>query len=417
MNEHSFDMEVFKALGEALAIGMLVGIERYKGRRSGERESAGVRTFAIFAVMGAVSALVDEVPLTLVTFAALAALLWQGYNRGEGAGMTTELAALLVFWLGYLVRDFELQVISTGIVMTVLLAAKRGLHDFARESVSETEFYDTLKFLVVVFVIFPLLPDRSMGPYEFFNPTQVWTMVVLVSTISYVGYLATRILGHSRGLGVSGIVGGLVSTTAVTMSLATRARGAPTHARICGVVAVSANAVQFPRLLALAWFVDETLGRFLALPLLGMAITGMAGAWVLSKSVRAEEPGVDMPMENPFSLTPALKFGLFFVVIFLFVKLAGAWMGAEGVYIASAVAGLGDASAITLSMADMVKEGAIPIPAAGIAVFIAITMNALVKWVMSLWYGTKELAFWMGGGFVTMLAVGYGLGYVCYQTW
>ncbi len=193
-------MDVFKALGEALAIGMLVGIERYKGRRSGERESAGVRTFAIFGVLGAVSALVDEVPLTLVTFAALAALLWQGYNRGEGAGMTTELAALLVFWLGYLVRDFELQAISTGIVMTVLLAAKRGLHDFARESVSETEFYDTLKFLVVVFVIFPLLPDRSMGPYEFFNPTQVWTMVVLVSTISYVGYLAMRILGHSRGL-------------------------------------------------------------------------------------------------------------------------------------------------------------------------------------------------------------------------
>ena len=377
-----------------------------------------MRTFAIFAVMGAVSALVDEVPLTLVTFAALTVLLWQGYHKAEeNVGLTTELAALLVFWLGYLVRDFELPAISTGIVMTVLLAAKQGLHDFAKESVSETEFYDTLKFLVVVFVIFPLLPDRSMGPYGFFNPTQVWMLVILVSTINYVGYLLMRILGSSRGLGVSGLVGGLVSTTAVTMSLATRARAAPDHTRICGVVAVTANAVQFPRLLALAWFVDGSLGKFLALPLLGMGIVGMAGAWLLAKSVRANEPEVEMPLENPYSLTPALKFSLFFVAIFLFVKVAGTWLGKEGIYIASAVAGLGDASAITLSLAEMVKGEAVSIPAAALAIMIAVTMNAGVKWVLSLWYGTKGLAFWMGSGFATMLAVGYALTYLSYQEW
>ena len=418
LDPYSMDIEVFRTLGEALAIGMLVGIERYKARRPGEQRSAGVRTFAIFAVMGAVSSLIDEVPLTLVTFAALTALLWQGYQKAEeSVGLTTEFAALLVFWLGYLVRDFELPAVSMGIVMTVLLAAKRGLHDFARESVSEAEFYDSLKFLVVVFVIFPLLPDRDMGPLGFFNPTRVWMMVILVSTISYAGYLLRRILGSGRGLGVSGIVGGLVSTTAVTMSLAVRAREIPAHARICGAVGVAANAVQFPRLLVLAWFVNGALGKYLALPLLGMGFVGMAGAWLLSKSVRAQEPEIDTPLENPYSLTPALKFGLFFIGISLLVKIAAVWLGNEGIYVASAVAGLGDASAITLSAAEMVNAEAVSTASAAVAIFIAVTTNAVVKSALALWYGTKELALWLSGGFITMLVTGYVLAYLSYRVW
>ncbi len=408
-----FSLAIFKALAEALAIGMLVGIERYKARRPGEKGSAGIRTFAICSVLGALAALVGEVALSLVTFTALALLLWQGYQRsGEGVGITTELAALLVFWLGYLVHDYELPAISTGIVMTVLLASKRGLHEFAKESVSETEFYDTLKFLVVVFVIYPLLPDRGMGPYGFFNPTHVWMLVILVSTISYAGYLAIRVLGSRRGLGVSGLVGGLVSTTAVTMSLAARATSSPVHSRICGVVGVAANAIQFPRLLALAWFVDPSLGEFLAAPLLAMGSLGIVGSWVLSKSVSSGEPEVDLPLVNPFSLTPALKFGALFVGIFLFVKVASVWLGNEGIYLASAIAGLGDASAITLSMAKLVNTEAISTQAAAMAILIAVTMNAVVKWCLAFWYGTREFALWLGGGLVTMLTTGYGLFYL-----
>lgn len=170
-------------------------------------------------MLGGICALLNQVPLTAVTLGALAAFLWQGYRRASRMhmGVTTEFAVILVFWLGYLVREYELVAVSTGIVLTILLALKRQLHDFVAQPLTEREFYDTLKFLVVVSIVFPLLPNRGMGPWDFFNPTEVWLLVILVSSISYGGYLAIRLLGSRRGLGVLGLVGGVVSTTAVTM--------------------------------------------------------------------------------------------------------------------------------------------------------------------------------------------------------
>jgi uncharacterized membrane protein (DUF4010 family) len=346
----ALDIAVFRPVAEALAIGMLVGVERYRDRGPEGEGVAGVRTFALLGLLGGICGLLVQPLFTLVTFAALAALLWAGFQRRppQYAGLTTEVAALLVFWLGYLLHSYEVLAISTGIVLTILLASKTALHEFVEKRVSEGEFYDTLKFLVVVFVVFPLLPDRDLGPFGFFNPTRVWLMVVLVSTVSYSAYILMRWLGSSRGLEVGALVGGLVSTTAVTMSLASRARRAPQFSRLCGVVGVMANAVQFPRLLLLIWVVDRNLGAFLAIPLAGMGAVGLAGAWALSRVRRpaAESPGVDLSLENPYSLTPALKFGTFFVGVFLVSKAATAWLGERGIYLASALAGTGDRKSV-----------------------------------------------------------------------
>lgn len=405
------DAEVFRAFGEALAIGMLVGIERYRDRESGDRRSAGVRTFTITALAGAASALVAEPALTAATFAAVAGLLAVGYwrNSAHRLGLTTEFAAILVFWLGYLVRDYELPAVSAGIVLTIVLALKRELHSFVLESLSEREFYDTLKFLAVVFVVYPVLPDRDLGPWGFFNPTRVWALVMLVSALSYCGYLTMRLLGARRGLQWSSIVGGVVSTTAVTMSLAQRARMSPAHGRVCGVLAVMANAVQFPRLLALAWVVNAQLARHLAPPLLAMGAVGLLGAWLLGRRTARAAPELELGLANPFSLRPALRFGLFFVFIFFLTEAGNAWLGERGIYMASLLAGMGDASAITLSAAALARDGALSARGAGIAVFLAVTTNAVAKWVLVLANGTRQVAFWLGGGLATMLAVGYAL--------
>jgi len=321
-----------------------------------------------------------------------------------------------VFWLGYLVHTYEFLTISTAIVLAILLAAKPVLHNFIRETVSETEFYDTLKFLAVVFVALPLLPNREVGPFGFLNPTHIWLLVVLVSTISYSGYILMRWLGNERGLEISSLASGLVSTTAVTLSLAERTHRTPSSSRLCGAVGVMANAVQFPRLLLLVWVVDRNVGFFLTLPLTVMGVVGLLGSWVLTQGARAdrEKPEMDLVLQNPYSLISALKFGAFFVGILLLVKISALWQGTHGIYLASALAGIGDASAISLSVAKLFSKGELSLSATAVAILIAVTVNAFVKWILALVNGTREFAFWLGGGLISMLATGLVLVYLCH---
>ena len=410
MPDMPIDYQTAKAFGSALAIGLLIGVERYKSRGPDDRKSTGARTFTVISLLGAVCRLLDHQGFTLATFAALAALLGLGYYREsvESLGSTTELTALLTFWLGYLARDHQILAVSSAVVLVILLASKRALHGFVKVEVSDLEFFDTLKFLAVVFVVFPLLPDRAIGPYGFFNPAQAWMLVILVSTISYSGYVLIRLLGGQRGLAVNALVGGVVSTTAVTMSLATRARQAPELARLCGVTGVLANAVQFPRLLVLIWAVDRGLAGTMAVPLLGMFVAGLIGAWFLGRWHRepAQHPALAPALENPYSFWPACKFALLFLGVFLLAKAATVWLGEQGIYLASALAGLVDASAISMSVADMAHAGSLQPQPAAIAILIAVTANAAVKWILAATNGTRDLAFWLGGGFLTMLGTG-----------
>jgi uncharacterized membrane protein (DUF4010 family) len=402
------NLEVLKILGEALAIGLLVGIERYRDREPGEKKSAGVRTFAIFCLLGAVCGILATPVFTAVTFGAVAALVLVGYSRSPSVslGFTTELAALLVFWLGYLLNTYETAAISLGIVLTIFLASKQLLHSFVKEQISAAEFEATLKFLAVVLVIYPILPDRGMGPYEFFNPRQVWGLVILVSTISYGGYFLIRWLGDRRGLMLGSLAGGIVSTTAVTMTLADRARAAPETSRLMGAVAVLANAAQGPRLLFLLWVVNRELAQFLAVPLIAMAFVGLVGSWILTRTP-GKKSDVDVPHQNPYSFGVALKFGLYFVAILLLVEVASRWLGDKGTLIASGIAGTASTSAVALSVSELAQQGSLtPLIASG-SILVAIATNTFSKWVLAWINGTRQMAFWLGGGLLTMLAAAF----------
>ena len=405
------DASVVLPVAEALAIGLLIGVERYKDRKPGEQKTAGVRTFAIICLLGAICSLLANPGFTLLTFGGVMVLLALGYFRrsANSYGLTTEVAGMLTFWLGYMTRDYEALAIGLGVLATILLAHKERLHEFAEHHISELEFYDTLKFLAVVFVIYPVLPDRPIGPFEFVNPSHLWLLVILVSSISYFGYVLVRVAGEDRGTTLGALLGGLVSTTAVTLSLADRSARFPGQSRRFGLAGVMANAVQFPRLLALVWIVSPALARHLALPLLAMGAVGMSGAWLLERSHRAVSPGAnDLPLQNPYSLRAALKLGLFFAAVFLISRGGQALYGTGGILGAAAIAGLGDASAISLSLAGLTAEHSFSLHLAATGVLIAVTANALLKTGFSLVKGGREYAFWIGGGLATMLAVGWG---------
>lgn len=401
------NLEVLRVLGEALAVGLLVGIERYKDRDPGEKKTAGVRTFAIFSLLGAVCGLIDQTPLTLVTFAAVAGLLLTGYYRREeeSLGLTTEIAALLVFWIGYLLRTHETPAISLGIVLTIFLTSKRALHDFVRSQVSAAEWYATLKFLAVVLVIYPILPDRQLGPLGFFNPREFWGLVILVSTISYCGYFLARWLGREQGIKLSGLVGGLVSTTAVTMSLSAAARDEPEASRLYGAAAVLASTVQPVRLLVLTWIVNHDLGLLMTPALAGMSVVGLGGAWYLSGALRSD-PSMELPLRNPYSITSAMKFGFLFLGILFLVNLANRSFGHLGALVAAAVAGIGSSSAAALTLSGLVAGGLLDPSHAAIAILAAIATNALTKWLIAWVNGTPRMAVWLGLGLLSLLVTG-----------
>ena len=409
MHRLPLDLTQARLVAEALAIGLLVGIERYKAREPGEKRSAGVRTFTTFSLLGGVCGLVEQLSVSLVSFAALALLVAIGYYRESehSPGLTTEAAALVVFWLGYLVHSHEILAISTAIVLTMMLASKETLHGFIRDSISERELFDTLKFLAVVMVVYPLLPDRAIGPFGFFNPARTWLLVILVSTIGYAGYFLVRVFGHKRGLLISVLLGGVVSTMATTMSLASQARRSPQSARLLGVAAVAANAVQFPRLLLLVAVIASTFAQQLASVLVPMTIVGLLGAALLSGRLEDRQPDVQLPLTNPYSLTPALKFTLFFVAILFLVRFAEDSLGDQGVLLASLLGGAASASAVSLSLAKLVQDGSLSVDTGMFALLICVSANATVKLFITLTQGARRLAFWLGGGLLTMLATGY----------
>lgn len=404
------DLEAARALGLALAIGVLVGAERYRVRAPGRQEPAGVRTFAVIAMLGGVCAVLGHVGFAIVTFGAVAVVVLIAYYRQSAAalGATTEMAALLTFWLGYMAKEREAAAIGLTIVLAILLASKRPMHDFVKGRISDVEFFATLKFLAVVFVIYPLLPNRGMGPGELFNPRQAWTFVVIYSALSYAGYFLVRVFGTGRGLFASAIMGGLVSTPAVTMSLARRARESPGHDRLVAAAAVLANSVQFPRLLLLVMIADDGLAGGVAPLLLSMFAVGAVGALLVGNIGRDESRAGDLQMtlRNPFSFKAALTFALV-LVVFLFSSRAGlVYFGESGVYAVASLTGLVNVSAIALTLPSLVQAGGLSPFSTALILFLAVAANAGAKWSLAVFNGTWEMALWLGGGLLTILAAG-----------
>ena len=224
-----FDMTLVSQLLAALGGGLLVGIERERSKGSGPgRKPAGVRTFALAALIGAISAMIGTGVLILSALA-IAALVLAGYLRsnGEDRGLTSEMALYLVFLLGALSAEQPQVAAALYVVVAIVLAFKQALHHFTRQVLTEAELGDLLLLAASVLIILPLLPDRTVDPFDVLNPRKLWLLVVLVMSINAAGYVALRLLGARRGLLLAGLLGGFVSSAATIGSMGQRARAAP----------------------------------------------------------------------------------------------------------------------------------------------------------------------------------------------
>jgi len=393
-----FDLDLALRFAAALGLGLLLGIERER-KRDAELFFGGVRTFALIALLGAVGAFMERELnqgwLIIAAFVALSALVIVSYAttaaRGE-LGITTEISAMLAFIVGALCGWQHMGVASVAtVVCLLLLTFKDFLHRLARR-VELADIEATLRFAVISVIILPLLPNQNFGPppLDVINPYKIWLMVVLIAGLNFLGYVLVKVLGNEHGLALTGILGGLVSSTAVTLSFSQRSRREPEMSSAFVLAIVIAWTIMFLRVVIIVGIINRALAASLAVALGCMALAGLLVCLALWRR-RAHETGVVTAGANPFELGEAIKFGLLFGIVTIVAKAAEVYLGATGLYLAGAVAGATDVDAIALSMANRATTTPESIKIAAYTIVIAVISNTLVKAGMVAFMGAPAM--------------------------
>lgn len=386
------ELEVWQSLGVALAIGLLMGAERERSKPAGG--SAGLRTFALIALTGALATMVEPlVAAGLVAATVLLVLAGYAWSDNRDPGLTSEVAAVVALGLGALTPTRPALAVALAVTVTVLLVSRHALHRFVRETVTEREQADALKFFVAAFVLLPILPTGNFGPYGVWVPQRIWLLVVLIIGIGFLGYVATRMLGPGRGLMVTGLAGGFVSATATTGVMGARARRGEASPAAALAGTVLANVSTLVQLVLITWVADTRV----ALALLPAALAGgtvlAVEAWWLVR--RAREPGTAGPTEptgRPFSLLPALVLaGIISAVLPLAV-----WMehryGSAGSIAATATGALADSHGASVAVATLADSGRVSVDTAVTAIGVGLATNTVSKALVALAAGGARFA-------------------------
>lgn len=351
---------VFEKVSLALGLGLLVGLQRERV----QSPLAGIRTFALITVLGTVCALVEShyggwswAWASLPWPPCLWRETWHSLvPKKRNPGLTTEIAALLMYGIGaYLVVGHTEVAIVLGGATSLLLHWKAPMHAFVAR-IGEPDLKAIMRFVLITLVILPVLPDQSFGPYQVFNPRQVWLMVVLIVGISLVGYVGYKLFGQHAGAVLTGVLGGLISSTATTFSTARQAASSGEGARLSALIILLASTVALGRVIGEIAVVASGDSWSMAIPL-GILLAGMTlicgGVYLLTGGKEVEPP----PPGNPADLVPALIFGGFYAVVLLASAAVNDTLGAGGLYAVAIFSGVHDLDAITLSSARLVDQG------------------------------------------------------------
>ncbi len=399
------DTSTWISLAIALLIGLLIGAERESARVN---VHVGLRDFLVLSAIAFVCALVNVWWLTAIIVLALSGVMIAHHLREPyEAGITTEMAMIVTFVLSYLVSlpgkdQYDGIGIALAIVVVLFLDAKPYVKKFFRETITDRELADAVRFLALIFIILPLLPEGRYGPYEFLAPRSLWIAVLSVSGISFVGYFLTKFLGHRQGSMILAIVGGLVSTTMMTQTYARRVKDDPETLASSWKYATLSNSIQFLRVgVLIAIATPQLLGDVLP-ALLSAALAGGLLAILLRSN--ADGPATDVTqIANPLRVIPALQFATFMAGISLVGNAAADLIGQQGLFVTAAVGALVDVDAIVMTVADQVRIGVLLDTVGVIVVVVAIAMNMLVKLVIAATTGSMAFALRLILSFLVMI--------------
>jgi len=410
--------ELIERLGVALAIGLVIGIERgWKQREEPEGDrAAGLRTHALSGLLGGIWGALAKAGtgaglLALgLAFAAFAAAItvfrYREMQHDKTFGATTVVAAMVAFALGALaVMGDVTAAAAAGVAAAMLLALKAALHEWVKRLTWE-ELRAGLILAAMTVILLPLLPDRELVAWFPVNPREVWLLTILIAALSFVGYVAIRYAGPGVGVLLSGLAGGLVSSTAVTLNMARLAHQHGERRKLFAAAIMLASAVMMARVLVIVAIVNVALVPILIVPLLLAIVAQTVFAGVLANWARDDEAsGEPLTLKNPFELSVVLEFGALLALIMALTKGISAWAGSEGAIALAAVSGLVDVDAISLSLARLAPDG-LAIDGAAIAILVAVAANSASKVALGTTAGGLALGRLLGYGLAAAFAVG-----------
>jgi uncharacterized membrane protein (DUF4010 family) len=410
MNLDSQNFDLAGRLALALALGLLLGIERGWRERdepAGGR-TAGIRTFALLGLAGGLAAALSQslnaswaaALLIAVIGACVARFYYREFQETKSFSSTTAVAAFIALLLGaFAVVGERTIAAAAGVGAVALLAARESLHGLLKR-LTWDELRAGVLLLAMSFVALPLLPDRTIDPWDALNPHELWLMTIAIAAISTLGYAAVRIAGPARGLLFGALAGGIVSSTAVTLDLARRA---PTQPAPLGLACAAglACAVSYVRTFAIAAAVVPDAMRELAFLLLPAALVTAVAAMTLWRSAGATGEDRELRLRNPLELRAVFGFAALLTLVRVASKLVLNLLGTNGFIAVAAIGGFADADPVVLSAGAVARQGAVQ--AAVLGVVLAVGANALSKAALALGVGGKIFGLWFA--LLTALAI------------
>jgi uncharacterized membrane protein (DUF4010 family) len=394
----------------ALAIGLLIGAERERRKGKGrQRAPAGIRTFAITCVLGAMSLELGGEVLLAVATAAIASLIAISYarSRQQDPGLTTEAALLLTLLLGALALQQPALASALAVIVVILLASRSRLHHFVRSALSEGELHDALIFVAAVIVVLPLIPNRYLGPYGAINPRAIWKIVILMMSVSGAGHIAVRVMGAGVGLPLAGLASGFASSTATIGSMGEQARQRPGLARPAVAGAVLSTVATIIEMAIVLTAMSPAVLWTLKIPLLaaGAAAAAYGALWTW-KTIRAPTPE-RAPKGSAFNPKITAAVAATVTAVMLISAALNAHLGRAGVLAGAAIAGFADAHSAAVSVASLVASGKLKASEAAIPILAGLTTNTVSKLVLSFTAGGKKFAARVAPGLLLVVAAAW----------
>ena len=391
----------------ALGIGLLIGAEREQSKDSAATHSvAGIRTFSVVALLGAMGFAAGGALLLAVLLAVVGAGALVAYQRtgDKNPGMTTEFALPLTCVLGGLAVQHALMAAGVGAVLALLLASRNRMHHFVQNVLSEQELHDIILFSAVALIALPLAPDVFMGPFSAINPHSTVLLIVIVMAISAGGYVAMRLLGPQYGLPLAGFASGFISSTATIYSMGQRAAASATSRSAAVAGAVLSSLATIIQMSLIIEVVQPALLVAMAVPMaMGGAVALAYGLIYLAKTAEGDDHAAFDKRGRAFDLKTSVGFAVLLSVVLVVSAGLNSWFGSAGMLVGAAVSGFADAHATAASAASLLAAGKIEVGQAIIPILVGLTTNTITKAIVAFNSGGKAYALQVVPGLFAMV--------------